>query len=1265
MSLIFSLLVTISIHLVASHCVHKNAGEDLDACTVNDSTTKCCKSLPFLISSLFKQGNILNITVIIQTDSTLDGILNITGFEDLTIQGQNSTISCIQDLRNTGVYIKNVRNMQLLDVTLTQCGMLKKSSTFDLNKADDTIISKNIMCAVYIQDSSDLTIQNIRISNSKGTGMVIYNTKGHVHIDYCTFTENKISNYSQLAGGGGLAIEFTSRKLHNQSLGNSVQNSTYTIENCRFEGNEVQTDSSSPSFIHRKTNDSQGLGRGGGLYIALMGTTKQNKFYIKNCKFINNTASKWGGGMYLSLRNLAERNTIEVNDCEFHNNTSLIGGGGMKLSLISYSSNITNTKIVIKNCNFSANNANKQGGGMQLTSSRDFASSTNCINIEKCTWILNKAALGSAIDINPSSWDVFGNDPFPTPKFTNCTIKENHIIKSCEIMDKGIVKVTKRVSTLFISRFMVEMAGQMMFLDNNSNGIYLESGTLILQRNSSLIFKNNTASMGGGIALHAFSALFISSNSHILFENNEAALKGGAIYVDTKDQHEKIYSQSCFIQKSNDADDDFKNVTITFKGNHAKSNQGNSIYASSLQPCRYDYCTDKVSSNTNIANNLRCIVTFQGLLLEDISTHVDDIFYNDDSDTELNTIIPGKPFQIPVLATDEMNTTINAVYELSLNESNSNITLDGNASSLSYVSNQAIFLNQANNQNENTTLLLVNNEITLSLKVSVIECLPGHVLDAASNQCICDTSKFRGIWKCDREKRVASIINGYWIGPCGNKQCTGFCPLGFCTPNPYTDLTEPIHKIHKLVCNSNREGKLCGRCTANHSVYYHSDSYRCDTESLCKYGILFYILSEILPLTVIFIIIITLNLSFTTGALNGIILYAQILNSFVNVHDMTHFFESKDEAFIKTTIYEAYKAVYEVSNLNYFYTEKLAFCLWKGANTLDIIAWKYVTIIYALFLMTITILILNTTRCKRVFTFWRPQNLRRAVVHGFSAFLVMCYSQCAKISFQLLSATNLVGHNLVLSERVLFYSGDHTGFDPVHIKYGVPAILFALTMVIVPPVIFLLYPIIFKVLALCRLSELKIVTRISNIIPMQLFDSFQSCYKDNFRFFSGLYFIYRLVPLFLFATTMNVTGFYFNLEIFLILALSLNAIFQPYKKHWHNIVDSLIFTNLAMINSITLYIHQKINEGRDKLKTFQNILITLASVQLVLIYMPLIYILAYIAIHFVRWGKKKIKDRRIAWMNNRQETLLDSTYLPPLRSRVSVYPEDSPFYEMK
>ena len=438
------------------------------------------------------------------------------------------------------------------------------------------------------------------------------------------------------------------------------------------------------------------------------------------------------------------------------------------------------------------------------------------------------------------------------------------------------------------------------------------------------------------------------------------------------------------------------------------------------------------------------------------------------------------------------------------------------------------------------------------------------------------------------------------------------------------------------LCSNKRTGKLCGQCKENNSVYYHSNTLKCSDEKLCSYGVLFYLLSEILPLTILFIVIITCNISFTSGAVNGFILYAQILDSLAINFNI---------AKVPKMLSEFHQFIYTMFNLNFFSLDSLSFCLWKGVTTLDIIAFKYVTIVYALLLILTTVFLLNTTTYKKLCIFWRPHSLENAVVHGFTAFLVMCYSQCARIFFQLLTTVRLSRFNRKY-EEVIFFSGEDKLFESIHLKYGITAIAFILFIVVAPPLLLLLYPTCFKVLALCKLSELKIVNCIANIIPMQLFDSFQSCYKDNYRFFSGLYFLYRIVPLLLQAVYTDMIYFYTISEVFFILALSINGILQPYKKNCHNIIDSLIFINLAIINAISLYNHQEITDGKDDSK---KSLITTTTIQLILIYLPLIIILANAIRLVVKWSRLKIKERKLAKLDYNEHALLDSTYLPPLR----------------
>ena len=62
--------------------------------------------------------------------------------------------------------------------------------------------------------------------------------------------------------------------------------------------------------------------------------------------------------------------------------------------------------------------------------------------------------------------------------------------------------------------------------------------------------------------------------------------------------------------------------------------------------------------------------------------------------------------------------------------------------------------------------------------------------------------------------------------------------------------------------------------------------------------------------------------------------------------------------------------------------------------------------------------------------------------------------------------------------------------------------------------------------------------------------------------------------------TDSLTKFYIALEVQLIVMLTLQAIAYPYRRRWHNIIDVLLFANLAVINAMTMY-NYKIAKDRS------------------------------------------------------------------------------------
>ena len=99
--------------------------------------------------------------------------------------------------------------------------------------------------------------------------------------------------------------------------------------------------------------------------------------------------------------------------------------------------------------------------------------------------------------------------------------------------------------------------------------------------------------------------------------------------------------------------------------------------------------------------------------------------------------------------------------------------------------------------------------------------------------------------------------------------------------------------------------------------------------------------------------------------------------------------------------------------------------------------------------------------------------------------------------------------------------------------------------------------------------------------------------------------------------------------------LVLHSLAQPYKKRWHNVLDTLIFANLAIINGMTLY-----NFTSAAYDHNQNI--TFISIQHVLIYLPMMYMFGYMIAYFAPRIKAVVKRSKSPKLPN----LLDDEELP-------------------
>ena len=388
-----------------------------------------------------------------------------------------------------------------------------------------------------------------------------------------------------------------------------------------------------------------------------------------------------------------------------------------------------------------------------------------------------------------------------------------------------------------------------------------------------------------------------------------------------------------------------------------------------------------------------------------------------------------------------------------------------------------------------------------------------------------------------------------------------------------------------------------------------------------------------MPVTIVFITVIVFNISFTSGAVNGFILFSQVLLSLnIDASGIITFPYKKD-------IIEGYQFLYGFLNLDFFTIDTLSFCLWPKASALDMLAFKFVSIVYALSLVILVIWFMNKCGGRYLGKWWRITKVKSSIIHGISAFFIICYSQSILVSYSLVNGGELWlrnGSNMSPTTRV-WLNGDIVYFSAEHLPYALPALFCLLTIGTIPPALLIAYPLFNRILAFLGLEESKPIRYLSQKLPVYgikpLLDSFQGCFKDHLRFFAGLYFLYRWIAPVAYSTSSGLGTAYIVTEILLVLMLVIHALFQPYQKRAHNVVDTLLFMNLLTINSITS-IHYILFQGQDYRNRVIETVAKTAILQMILIYLPLSVMLLYLLVVgskqiYLLWNRNQKNQGRI------------------------------------
>ena len=397
---------------------------------------------------------------------------------------------------------------------------------------------------------------------------------------------------------------------------------------------------------------------------------------------------------------------------------------------------------------------------------------------------------------------------------------------------------------------------------------------------------------------------------------------------------------------------------------------------------------------------------------------------------------------------------------------------------------------------------------------------------------------------------------------------------------------------------------------------------------------------QLLPVTVMVLLIIVLNIQLTSGSINALVIYSQIL----------------------TTVYPGFNSMfgplcYYSNNLNVCYPALLLIplnifnldftvflndyplCISSATTPLGAISFWYVIGLYPLVLLLLLyvwitlydkgykVIALITRPIHHLLArFWHMTNIEPSLPHSIASIYLLCFMQLAATSFKLL-------HFSIHDGKVaFFYDGTLNYFGWPHSFAGVFAILVLILLVLIPMLYIQLYPFkpFHKLLECLHLNNWQIL--------MSLGDVFTGPYKNgttnklDYRYFAGFYLLLRII-IFLIYFVMYFVPMYI-ISVIPIVYISQTCvfflfsgaimIFRPYQKNLNNFIEFLIFLfltvlSLLLLSPLTREIWNLMDTYSHSYYDYQKTLTLIAFS-----FDCLVFII--MSVYFIYWTVKKIRS---------------------------------------
>ena len=378
-------------------------------------------------------------------------------------------------------------------------------------------------------------------------------------------------------------------------------------------------------------------------------------------------------------------------------------------------------------------------------------------------------------------------------------------------------------------------------------------------------------------------------------------------------------------------------------------------------------------------------------------------------------------------------------------------------------------------------------------------------------------------------------------------------------------------------CVVSHTGYMCQNCTSGIPINMLNTCAHCTNYPL---SILIFIGIEILPMTIMVLLIIVLNIQLTNGSINGLVLYSQmalilfpeyIYTTGRTIGGVDYYFNSIYFLWLLALIP---RIIFNLDFTPLLYNS-IPLCITPNMSPLGAISFWYVIGFYPLLLLLLIyvwiVLYDKGFRCVVCITrpfhrcmarFWSMTGIEPSLIHSIASIYILCCTQLAVVSFKILSF-NYIDNN----SAVFFFDAKQEYFKGFHALAGSFAILVLLFLILLPTLFIQFYP--FK-----WFHKLLDYLKLRKQLLISLGDVFTGPYKNgsnntfDYRYTCGLFLLAKVIIMFQFTFMCHGTLYVAMLCCFSLLILIV-LIFRPFKRNIHNFCEVVLLLAIV-INYILL-----------------------------------------------------------------------------------------------